>query len=467
MFNVRIKIWHKLFLAILLVVMVVLAINLGLSHFGFQRGFNQYIEEVKLKRFDGLRLKLSELYQQNSGWALLLEEPEQWNKLLSDADLRSPQRHRGGPPFRGEGWQGAGFRGGRIGLLDREQQPIIGGAPNKRQHLLDIQQDGVVIGYLTVRSFQPFRTELQHRFAHQQMGNLLLTALISLLVAIVAALLLARLFNRPIAKLAEMARLLTEGQFESRVAIRGEDELSELAEDLNHLAETLEQNRSARRRWIADISHELRTPLTVLRGELEALEDGVRPMNRESLQSLSLEVKQLKRLVDDLYQLSLSDQGSLSYEKRWIDPVELLSGVVAGFEHTMQQKSLQLSVACGDEAPQLFADAERLTQLFTNLLENSQRYTDAAGEVKVWCETQGRVWSLHIEDTPPGVAEGQINRLFERLYRVEGSRNRQHGGSGLGLSIARSIAEAHGGTLSAQASSLGGVWVTLQLPLER
>ncbi len=482
----RIKIWHKLFLAILLVVMVVLAVNLGLSRFGFLQGFSQYIEEVKLKRLDGLRQQLSTQYQEQGSWDFLREDPKQWHWMLLEEELVPPRPpHRGGPPpWRGggreeaepfregrDGFGPSGFppplRRGRLGLLDAEQLPIIGPPPGRRIRLLEITVEGAVVGYLTVPNRRLVRTELEHRFAHQQMENLLLTAALSSLIAIVAALLLARLFNRPITRLAEMARLLSEGKFERRMAVKGRDELSDLAIDLNHLAEALEQNRTARQRWIADISHELRTPLTVLRGELEALEDGVRPMTLDSVQSLSLEVRQLKRLVDDLYQLSLSDQGSLSYEKEWVDPSALLQGVVAGFEHALQQSALQLTLECEVEVPSLFADPQRLTQLFTNLLENSQRYTGAGGVLKVWCELEDGFWNVHIEDSAPGVAEHQLERLFDRLYRVEASRNREHGGSGLGLSIARAIAEAHGGTLTARSSALGGLWITLQLPLER
>ncbi len=480
----RIRIWHKLFLAIVLVVLVVLAINLGLSRSGFQQGFSQYIEEVKLKRLDGFRLQLADRYQEQGSWGFLLSDPEQWHWLLLEADLVPPRPpHRGGsPPWkRGGGPEGfsgqagdfgpRGYppppRGGFLGLVDADQQPVIGPPPNHRIRLLEITVEGTVVGYLTVPKRRPMRTELEHRFAHQQMENLVLTAAISMLVAIVAALLLARLFNRPITRLAEVAGLLTEGKFESRVVVRGRDELSELAVDLNQLAEALEQNRTARQRWIADISHELRTPLTVLRGELEALEDGVRPMTQESVQSLSLEVKQLKRLVDDLYQLSLSDQGSLSYEKEWIDPRQLLEGVVNGFENSLQQRGLQLALECDGAVPQLFVDAQRLTQLFTNLLENSQRYTDAGGQIKIWSEVADDLWNVHVEDSAPGVENDQLTRLFDRLYRVEASRNREQGGSGLGLSIARAIAEAHGGTLSAQPSALGGIWITLQLPLEK
>ncbi|MBT8006426.1 MAG: HAMP domain-containing protein, partial [Gammaproteobacteria bacterium] len=334
-----------------------------------------------------------------------------------------------------------------------------------KHRLLPIQLERQVVGYLTLRIFTPRRTELDQQFEQQQFDNLLLTALLSLLIAIIAALLLARLFVRPISGIAKMARQLTAGQFEVRIEKIRRDELGDLAADLNTLVETLEQNQRSRRQWIADISHELRTPLTVLRGELEAMEDGVRPLNRESIQSLSLEVKQLKRLVDDLYQLSLSDQGSLSYEKERVLPLELLRGVAEGFIVTMQQRQIILTVGCEGEGPHLLADPQRLTQLFTNLLENSQRYTDEGGEVKVHCEV-GSSLLIHFEDSAPGVPPELIPRIFERLFRVEGSRNRDHGGSGLGLSIVQSIAKAHGGELRAEPSSLGGLTITLQLPID-
>ena len=497
MFPFRTKIWHKLFFAILLVVMLVLAISMVLSRLSFQQGFTQYIEEVKLKQLDGFRQVLSEQYRQQKSWAFLQENPRLWHQLLVESNMLPPRPPRGPGGHRfgdsGFGRRGDGPRGGgppsefapprptaaderhppppprfmreRLGLLDAARTRVIGPPPTTKHRLLPIQLEQQVVGYLTLRIFTPRRTELDQQFEQQQFDNLLLTALLSLLIAIIAALLLARLFNRPISDIAKMARQLTAGQFEVRIEKIRQDELGDLAADLNILVETLEQNQRSRRQWIADISHELRTPLTVLRGELEAMEDGVRPLNRESIQSLSLEVKQLKRLVDDLYQLSLSDQGSLSYVKERVLPLELLRDVAEGFTVTMQQRQIALTVSCEGEGPHLLADPQRLTQLFTNLLENSQRYTDEGGEVKVHCEV-GASFLIHFEDSAPGVPPELIPRIFERLFRVEGSRNRDHGGSGLGLSIVQSIAKAHGGELRAEPSSLGGLTITLQLPID-
>ncbi len=481
MVPMRVKIWHKLFFAILLVVLLILAINMGLSRLSFQQGFTQYIQEVRLKRLDGFRRTLSDLYRQQGAWTFLEQDPRLWHQLLSEAELVPPQRRRDGPNHRRRPPPGFGppklatsnehpippppLMRERIGLLDPAHSPVIGPPPAADDRLVPVELEKEVVGYLSVRTFTPFRSELDHQFAQQQLDNLLLTALLSLLIAIVASLLLARIFNRQIARLAEMARQLTSGNFESHVNVKSHDELSDLATDLNILAETLEQNQTARRQWVADISHELRTPLTVLKGELEAMEDGLRPLNGESIHSLSLEVKQLKRLVDDLYQLSLSDQGSLSYKKEPTAPLQLLRGVVEGFAISMQQKKITLTVTCEGDGPQLLADPQRLTQLFTNLLENSLRHTDEGGVVKIHCEI-GSSLMIHIEDSAPGVPQELIPRLFERLFRVDDSRNRSYGGSGLGLSIVQSIAQAHGGGLAAEPSALGGLKISLRLPIE-
>lgn len=560
MFNLQIKIWHKLFFTILLVIVLILAINVWLSRVNFQQGFSQYIEEVKSRRLDRFRQSLSEQFRLKESWDFLQEDPRLWHQLLSDAELappgppgvdiaefdrhdparrvapppdfgppdRPPHRrppppgeataefegqdparnvdappdfgppdrppHRRPPPpgeataeFEGHdpfrpgdppldlGWPEfpppgyppppPPFMWERIGLLDQERKAVIGPPPGTEQRLLSIELNEEVVGYLVIQDFKTLRSQLDLQFAQQQLEDLLLTALLSLLIAVIAALLLARLFNRPISRLVGMARQLTFGQFDTRIEINSRDELGYLAADLNKLADTLEQNQTARQQWIADISHELRTPLTVLTGELEAMEDGIRPLNTESIQSLSLEVKQLKRLVEDLYLLSQSDQGSLSYEMEQIDIFKLLHGVLEGYRIPMQRKQIELVVDCEEGGLQIIADPQRLVQLFNNLLENSLRYTDHGGRVQVSCKI-GSTLVIHIEDSAPGVPAEFIPRIFERLFRVNRSRSREHGGTGLGLSIVHSIARAHGGELSAEPSELGGLKISLQLPIK-
>ena len=480
---IRIRIWHKLFSSILLVIVLILAVNMAVTRYSFQQGFRQYIEELKLTKLDSVGQTLSGLYKQHGSWDFLKNDPLLWQQLLSEAKLAPPpaphrdieqpefnkreatshdgppslhveRQHPPPPPY---------FRG-RVGLQDKTQSPIFGPPASKDARTLPITLESEVIGYLSMQSFKGVRTDIDQRFEHNQIKNLLLTAILSFAIAVIVSLLLARAFNQPITRLAEMARQLTSGKFDSRVQKISRDELGDLATDLNTLAETLGQNQQSRRQWIADISHELRTPLTILRGELEAMEDNVRPINDESIQSLSLEIKQLQRLVDDLHQLSLSDQGSLTYEKVPISPFSLLRSVTEGYTLPMQQKHISLDVSCDENDPMVFADPQRLTQLFTNLLENSLRYTHEGGTVKVQCKN-GAPLIICFEDSAPGISPELMPRLFERLFRIDNSRNRGSGGSGLGLSIAQSIAEAHGGKLTAEPLSLGGLKISLELPI--
>jgi len=214
---------------------------------------------------------------------------------------------------------------------------------------------------------------------------------------------------------------------------------------------------------MADVSHELRTPIAVLRAGLEALEDGVRPLTREALASLHGEVTALGKLVEDLYQLSLADVGALTYRKERSDVADALEQAAEPFAARYAERRLCLEKQI-PRGLMVLADVDRLSQAFRNLLENSARYTDAGGRVRVAARREGGRIAIDFEDSAPGVPGDALPRLFERFYRVEASRSRANGGAGLGLAIVRSVVEAHGGTIEAGASPLGGLRVTISLP---
>jgi two-component system sensor histidine kinase BaeS len=212
------------------------------------------------------------------------------------------------------------------------------------------------------------------------------------------------------------------------------------------------------------VSHELRTPLSVLRGELEAIEDGVRTLDQSSMKSLQGEVGMLSKLVDDLYELSLADVGALTYRKSECDLNELLDSCAAMFQERCNARHLRLELELPTPPLRVEADPKRLQQLFGNLLENAVRYTDEGGVLRIRAASDGDDVRIDFLDSGPGVDADQLPRLFERFYRGETSRNRASGGAGLGLAICHSIALAHGGSLSADHSPLGGLWLTLRLP---
>lgn len=221
-----------------------------------------------------------------------------------------------------------------------------------------------------------------------------------------------------------------------------------------------------RRDFMADISHELRTPLAVLRGELEAIQDGVRQFTPESVASLQAEVGTLTKLVNDLHQLSMSDEGALAYQKTSLDLIPLLEVASGAFRERFASRGLTIQLSLPDSMT-VFGDRDRLMQLFNNLLENSLRYTDSGDGLHISAEQRERMVLLTFADSAPGVSDDQLQRLFERFYRTEGSRNRASGGSGLGLAICVNIVQAHNGLIRAAHSPFGGVSITVELPLER
>ncbi|MEC9482156.1 MAG: ATP-binding protein, partial [Halomonas sp.] len=259
-------------------------------------------------------------------------------------------------------------------------------------------------------------------------------------------------------------RRLTEGDYSVRLRERGHDELSRLAHDFNVLAETLEANRLARQRWVADIAHELRTPLAVLHGEIEAMQDGIRPLDTDSLNSLAQEVGQLERLVKDLRLLAQSDAGVLEVHLETLDLADALRVRLEDARGWLHDDGIEMELDIA--APVLMrGDPQRLRQLWDNLLANTRAYTDSPGRLRVsLSKVQGQaciVW----EDSAPGVDDAALPRLTERLYRVDASRNRRRGGSGLGLSIAMALVQSHGGDMRVSHSPLGGLRWTLCFPL--
>jgi two-component system sensor histidine kinase BaeS len=328
-----------------------------------------------------------------------------------------------------------------------------------------VMLDGRVIGTLRLAPLPALIGTLDRDFAATQWHDALGVGVLVLLGALAFAFTLARWLLGPVRALAAATRALAAGDYRQRVTVARGDELGALARDFNHLAETLEQNRDARRQWGADIAHELRTPLAILRGEIDALRDGVRPLGAAALVSLQAECQRLSTLVEDLYQLSLADAGALEYRFEAVDLRDLVRESVALQRAAFADAGLALDADC-PAVPPVHGDARRLDQLLDNLLANARRYTDAPGRVQVRLAAQEDGVVLSVDDTAPGVPPAHLPHLFERLYRVDASRNRAAGGAGLGLAICRAIVAAHGGTIQAQPSALGGLSVRVTLPLQ-
>jgi two-component system sensor histidine kinase BaeS len=221
----------------------------------------------------------------------------------------------------------------------------------------------------------------------------------------------------------------------------------------------------SRQRWVADIAHELRTPLAILRGELDAIEDGVRTFDPATRKSLQAEVARLTKLVGDLHDLSVYDEGVMNCQSERVDIGALLGAVLENAENRLRDAGIELTRQLPKDTVEVLADATRLEQLFANLLKNTERYTDSPGSLRVMCSVDSDMVDLQFADSAPGVPDRSLGQLFDRLFRVNASRSRDTGGAGLGLSICEAIVDAHGGTIQAMNSDAGGLLIRVRLPL--
>ncbi|WP_269500231.1 ATP-binding protein [Castellaniella sp. S9] len=458
----RSSITFKLFLAIL-ASCVVVALAMGMAvRFSFQSDFVDYIHEREDRRLANLAEMLEADYERAGGWRFLQDDRDSWWRSLRlssrgvdhERDAFGRQRHGGPPP--------------RISLIDAQGDwlagPRILAGAGMRRHRLEV--NGQLVGWL-VTPPQPAMAiddEVDRRFQSRQLRATWVIVGLSALLAAMVSLMLARALLVPVRRIARATHRLAGGDYGTRVQVGATDELGRLAEDFNRLANSLERNERLRRDLMADVSHELRTPLAVLRGEIEALQDGLRTPDAATLASLQHEVLRLSALIDDLYDLSLADAGALSYRMQPLDLAALARHVAEGLRDRYARAGIDLHVDAGREH-WVQGDERRLEQLMSNLLENTLRYTDAPGRARVTVEAVPRAGvRLTVEDSAPGVSAEALPRLFDRLFRVEGSRSRAHGGAGLGLAICRHIAQAHGGTARAMVSPLGGLRLEFDFP---
>lgn len=261
------------------------------------------------------------------------------------------------------------------------------------------------------------------------------------------------------------AEKLARGEWETRIEIQGDDELSQLAGQLNNLAEAFERRNSAQRQWIANTSHELRTPLSIIQGQVEAFQDGVREVNPKSLNALHRDILGLSKLVEDLHWLARFDIGQLRHSSTPTDLVPTINESLESFQERFAEKNIKIDSSALPTTCIVNGDQNRLKQVFFNLLENSARYTNEGGTIKVSVTTDKDIATIYFDDSEPGASTETLAQMFDRFFRGEASRSRTFGGAGLGLSICKNIIEIHNGSIQAQHSPLGGVRIEIKIPL--
>jgi two-component system sensor histidine kinase BaeS len=372
-----------------------------------------------------------------------------------------PDPHRRRPPF------ALADQNGRIlipnGIYHRgdtlSEEALEEGIP--------ITEDSKVIGVL-IPMRAPFEGEPREIEFIQRINRILLYgALIGAVIALVLGIFLSRTLTRPIRELTRATHAVSEGDLSQQVPVRSKDELGELAQAFNKMSSELSRSVNARRQMTADIAHELRTPLSLILGHAEAVHDGVLPASRDNFEIIREEATRLEHLVNDLRILSLADAGELSINLQAIEPERLIQEVVSLYQYQAQRKNVSLLVDITAPLSTVEVDPGRITQVLTNILDNALRHTPEDGRIILSAKQVDEQVELSIQDSGPGLKQDDLERIFDRFYRADASRQRDGdipGGSGLGLAIAKSIIQAHGGQISAESEEEKGLKIMIALP---
>ncbi len=479
---------QKLLIAFLGLTLLVLTATLGLARWSFERGFLDYVNALEQRRLEGIADDLADYYvQAGSSWSTL-------NGRVFDSLLRRrappkprprPERREPRPP-RPPGAESAFTNppprppGGRSMRPPPEFLPgpptalfnpvgeLLAGSTLRGQSSrwikVPITIEGQLVAELATQQRRGLSLPLETQFSKQQLNASIVIGVAATALALLVSLTISKLLLAPVRRMILGVKRLSDGDYSSRISTQSRDELGKLMVDLDRLAASLDENQTARNRWLADISHELRTPVSILSGEIESLQDGVRELNLKAIQSLNEEVTRIRHLIDDLYELSLSDIGGLRYRFENIDLIDCINNSIAMLHDTAKKKGITVDLV-SNKRVSVNADSQRLNQLFLNLISNSLAYTDVPGQLVISVDTIGNQIQIQLQDTTPGITKDECKKIFEPLYRRDESRNRRTAGAGLGLAICRNIVDAHGGTITAKQSAMGGVLINILLPL--
>ncbi len=441
---------HSLRSQLILVFILVIAVGIGIVFFFVNRGIEEEVQqyEADMQQINLTRIEhlVSRYYAEEGDWAGVQLLVENMGTLYGQQVVLTDSHEIVVADSQGE-------------LLGEQFHP------DWAKRTLSPQESDGIIGTVYINPEPSIGYALAQRLADSAKLVLLWSGLLAAATALIVAFVQSRRLLAPIQALSLAARRLGRGDFSHRINLKTRGELGEVTQAFNSMASDLERAERLRRNLVADTAHELRTPLSNIRGHIEAIRDGIVKPDAAAVRSLDEEVMLLTRLVDDLQELALADAGELKLVRQAEDISVLIDQSVAAVQTKVAVKGVTLSVRLPDSLPLVYVDAQRISQVLLNLLENAVVHTAKGDRIEIGAKQRGDWVEISITDTGEGIPREDLPNVFERFYRVDKSRARDTGGRGLGLTIAKYLVEAHGGWVEAQSEPGKGSCFLFTVPI--
>ena len=446
-------------ISLVLVALVSILAVVGFAQYSTAREITTYMFRGGMAGLNALVTNLEAYYQLNGSWdgVTIL-----FNDSFNDVNRLPGMMGQNGPGSRNGMLRQHLLMAQPSGIILLDTDNLRTGhtlAADEKSAAIQLNDaNGNLIGYLFITGSMQFQPGADQALIQKLNSAARKAAFLAGGVAILLAMLLGYLILRPVKRLTLAANQIAGGDLSQRVPVHGNDELAVLGTAFNTMAESLENAQETRKAMTADIAHELRTPLAIQRAILEAIQDGVYPMDAEQIQHVYEQNQSLTRLVDDLRTLALADAGELKLEKVETGIIGLLERVVTRFQTQAAQKNIQLKLEPGHEPRSILVEMDpfRIEQVLNNLISNALRYSPSGSTVTAAIESQDDHVTISIRDQGEGIPQEEMDHIFERFYRADRSRSRDEGGTGLGLAIARQLARAHHGDLTVKSPGWRG-----------
>lgn len=447
------KIWIKFALLLMGIIVLSLGMVTILNHYFFGKLFQSYITERTESRNKQITVSLLNLYQRDGNWSHLKDEVPYFCMILGTCVKVVDSKGKILADY----------------CVNRDIFKTQVSINENFSTVIPLNLNGKLLAtaYLNTQLHDDPITSGDINFQNIMHKSIFMTGIVCGLLIIILSLFVSQILLKPIEQLTLAAQNMRNGNFDSRVDIRSKDELGKLGDAFNSMAQRIKELENLRRKLTADVAHELRTPLSVIMGYVEALQDKVMKPTEENLRSIQDEVERLVKLVGNLRELSIAESGKLPLNIEEINLYELFKNLEEKMKLMLKEKHLTFEITSDGSASSVKADRNLLSRIFLNILHNAYKYSPEFGKIEINISENSENVIVSVKDHGSGIAKEDLPYIFERFYRVDKSRVRSTGGTGIGLAIARELVVLHKGKIEAESRIGAGTQIIVTLPIER